>query len=230
MMAASRGLPVPLAIVCLVFIGGFSFLPTTSGRAGISPKAPWFTPEDYDDVTTVWPGTRAPDVGPLKPCDYKPCLENQVSCAELAASTSCLCPGFTLHTEIPDQPDLRSVTWNGSEVVVRWCAPNSYVTAYHVTVGGQERKRFGRDRRSGGVGAIEDVSQVCLVAVNNAGESRASCKMYQYGDSRLSLRAGLIGGALGLLLLTLLLVLLLRRRRQRKEQAGVSMHEAAGAQ
>lgn len=233
MMAASRGLPVALTIVCLVFIRGFSFLPTTSGHAGISPKAPRFNPEDYDpdeEVTTVSPRTRAPDTGPLKPCDYKPCLENQVPCAELAASTRCLCPGFTLHTEVPDEPDLRSVSWNGSEVVVRWCAPNSYVTAYHVTVGGQERKRFGRDRRSGGVGAIEDVSQVCLVAVNNAGESRASCKMYQYGDSRLSLRAGLIGGALGLLLLALLLVLLLRRKRQRQEQAGASVHEAAGTQ
>lgn len=233
MMAASRGLPVPLMIMCLVFFRGFSFLPTTSGHAGISPKAPWLTPEDYEleeDVSTVSPRTRAPVVGPLKPCDYKPCLENQVPCAELAASTRCLCPGFTLHTEIPDEPDLRSVSWNGSEVVVRWCAPNSYITAYHVTVGGQERRRFGRDQRSGGVGAIEDVSQVCLVAVNNAGASRASCKMYRNGDSRLSLRAGLIGGALGLLLLTLLLVLLLRRKRQRKEQAAVSMHEAAGAQ
>lgn len=234
MMAAGRGLPVPLTIMCLVFIRGFSFLPTASEHAVMLPEASWFTSEDYsdgDEITTVPLRTRAPDVGTLKLCDYKPCLENQVPCAELSASTGCWCPGFTLHNQVPEEPDLRSVSWNGSEVVLRWCAPNSYITEYQVTVGGAERKRFGKDQRSGGVGTIEDVSKVCLVAVNDAGQSRASCKMYQHGGSRLSLRAGLIGGALGLLLLVSLLVLLLRRKRQRKEQAGVSaQQQAAGTQ
>lgn len=229
-MAASPGLPLPLTIVCLVFIRGLSFLPTTPGRT----RAHFPTLEDYsqyeDDVTTVLPRTPAPDGGPLKPCDYKPCLENQVPCSQLAASTKCLCPGFTLHTEVPDAPDLRTVSWNGSEVVVRWCAPNSYVTAYHVTIGGEERRKFGRDQRSGGVGTIEDVSKVCLVAVNDAGKSQASCKMYQYRDSSLSLKAGLIGGALGLLLLILLLVLLWRHKRQRKQQASITMHNTAAIQ
>lgn len=234
MMAASTGLPIPLTIMCLVFIRGFSFLPMTSGRTQMLTKAPWPTLEDYsqyeDDVTTVSPRTRAPDGVTLKPCDYKPCLENQVPCAKLAASTRCLCPGFSLHSEVPDEPDLRSVYWNGSEVVVQWCAPNSYVTGYHVTIGGQERKKFGKDQRSGGVGTIDDVSKVCLVAVNDAGESLASCKMYQYRDSRLSLRAAIIGGALGLLLLILLLVSLLRCKRQRKEQTSIIMRDTAETQ
>lgn len=190
------------------------------------------TSEDYseEDVYTVAPRTWAPDGGTLELCDYKPCLENQVPCAELAASTRCLCPGFTLHNEVPDKPDLRSVSWNGSEVVVQWCAPYSYVTAYHVKIGGQERRTFGKDQRSGGVGTVDDVSQVCLVAVNDAGESLESCKMYQYREGRLSLRAALIGGALGLLLLGLLLALLLRRKRQRKEQASVSIRDPAETQ
>uniref|UniRef100_A0A3B5KM66 Fibronectin type-III domain-containing protein n=1 Tax=Takifugu rubripes TaxID=31033 RepID=A0A3B5KM66_TAKRU len=136
---------------------GLSFLPTTPGHT----RAHWLSSEDYsqygDDVTTVLPSMPAPDGGPLKPCDYKPCLENQVPCSQLAASTRCLCPGFTLHSEVPDAPDLRTVSWNGSEVVVRWCAPYSYVTAYHVTIGGQERRKFGKDQRSGGVGKVEDV-------------------------------------------------------------------------
>lgn len=229
MMAASTGLPIPLTFACLVFIRGFSSLPTTSTRKYLVQ-----TLEDYsqyeDDSTTVSPGTWTPHGGSLKLCDYKPCLENQVPCAELAASTRCLCPGFTLHNEVPDEPDLRSVSWNGSEVVVQWCAPNSYVTAYHVTVGGQDRTRFGKDRRRGSVGTIEDVSEVCLVAVNDAGASRPSCQMYQHRASRLSLRAGLIGGALGLLLLTSLLVLLWRHKRQRKEEASISMQDTAERQ
>lgn len=234
MMAASTGLPIPLTIVCLVFIRGFSFLPTTSERTRILTKTLWPTLEDYsqyeDDVSTVSPRTQTPDGGNRKLCDYKPCLENQVPCAELADSTRCLCPGFTLHSEVPDEPDLRSVSWNGSEVVVQWCAPNSYVTAYRVTIGGQERKKFGKDQRSGGVGTVDDISKVCLTAVNDTGESQASCKMYQHRENRMSLRAALIGGALGLLLLILLLVLLLRRKRQRKEQASIAMHDTAETQ
>lgn len=229
-MAASTGLPVSLMIVCLVFIRSFLFLPTTPGDV----KAHWLNTEDYsqyeDYVTTVLPRTPARGEGTLKPCDYKPCLEDQVPCSQLAASTRCLCPGFTLNNQVPDAPDLRTVSWNGSEVVVRWCAPNSYVTAYHVTIGSKERKRFGKDQRSGGVGTIEDVTKVCLVAVNDAGESQASCKMYQYRDSSLSLTAGLIGGALGLLLLILMIVLLWRHRRQRRQQPSITMHNTAETQ
>lgn len=233
-MAASTGLPIALTFACLLFTRGSSSLPTTSGRTRTWTEVPWLALEDYsqyeDETTTASPSTGAPDGGSLKPCDYKPCVENQVPCAELAASTRCLCPGFTLHNEVPDEPHLRSVSWNGSEVVLQWCAPNSYVTAYHVTVGGQERKRFGKERRRGGVGTIQDISKVCLLAVNDAGASRPSCQMYQHRASRLSLRAGLIGGALGLLLLTSLLVLLWRRKRQRKEQASISMQDPAERQ
>lgn len=230
MMAASARFPVPMMIMGLVFIRGFSFLPTAPGRTRI--LTPWLQTEDYsvdEDVTTS-PTTPATKRGTRVPCDYKPCLENQVPCAELADSTRCLCPGLTPQNEIPEAPDLRSVSWNGSEVVVQWCAPNSHITGYHVTIGGQERRKFGKERRSGGVGAVDDVSKVCLVAVNDAGESRASCKMYQYRDSGLSLRAGLIGGALGVLLLVSLLVVLWRRKRQRKQQASITMHSTAERQ
>lgn len=228
MMAASARLPVPLMIVGLVFIRGFSFLPTAPARTRI--LTPWMATEDYslyEDVTTS-PVTPAPDTGSRVPCDYKPCLENQVPCAQLASATKCLCPGLTPQNEIPEAPDLRSVSWNGSEVVARWCAPNSHVTGYHVTIGGQERTKFGKERRSGGVGAVDDVSKVCLVAVNDAGESRESCKMYQHGGSGPSLRAGLIGGALGLLLLVSLLVVLWRRNRRRKQQASITMRGTEG--
>lgn len=242
-MAASRDLTVPLLIVCLLLIRGYSPLPTTSGAAETNPMAPLrprgfstgalvFPSEDYDDEYTPTPipsNTVSSNGGTLKRCDYNPCLENQVSCSVLSA-TGCSCPGFTLQNEAPAAPDLKSVSWNGSEVVIHWCAPYSHVTGYIVTVGGQEKRMFGVDLRSGGLGDIEHISKVCVVAVNDVGRSDESCTTYQPRDSSLPLKAGLIGGALGFLLLVLLAVLLWRRRRQRKQQASISMHDTAETQ
>ncbi|XP_068600436.1 leucine-rich repeat neuronal protein 4, partial [Brachionichthys hirsutus] len=163
----------------------------------------------------------------LQQCDYNPCLETQTPCAKLAAATNCLCPGFTLHNEAPEAPKLKSASWNGSEVVISWCAPYSYVTSYIATAGGKERQKFGRDRRSGGVGHVGHASEVCVVAANDFGESKGSCLTYQPRDNSLPLKAGLIGGALGVLLLLSLVVLLWRRKGQRKRQESIAMHNAA---
>lgn len=228
-MTACRDLPFLLALVCLVLVTSSEVI---RRPRGFSTEEPFSTSEDYGDETY---GTELPDVapptgGPPKRCDYNPCLENQVPCDKLAAAYRCLCPGSTLQNEAPLAPRLESVSWNGSEVLIKWCAPHSYVTAYLATVGEVERKRFGKAQRTGGLGNIEHVSKVCVVAVNDAGVSKASCQMYQTPDSSLPLKAGLIGGALGLLLLLLLVVLLWRHKRQRKQQAGISMHNTAGTQ
>ncbi|XP_044079389.1 leucine-rich repeat neuronal protein 4 [Siniperca chuatsi] len=239
-MAASRDLAFPLVIVCMVLIRGYSPLPTTSQVAGNPMKPRGFSTEafvlhsedyhqDEDTVTPILPNTVSSVKWTFQRCDYKPCLENQIPCADLAASTGCSCPGITLHNVAPEAPNLKSVSWNGSEVVIRWCAPNSYVTGYIVTVGGQERQKFEKDKRSGGVGNIDHISEVCVVAVNDAGDN-GSCMMYQPRDNSLPLKAGLIGGALGFLLLLLLAVLLWRHKRQRKQEASISMHETAGTQ
>ncbi|XP_034057187.1 leucine-rich repeat neuronal protein 4 [Gymnodraco acuticeps] len=239
MMAASRDLPFPLAIVCLVLIRGYRPLPTTSQLPGTHPMSTQATRElstesfvfredDYpDDEVTVTPITQSkvsPHGQKTEKCKYNPCLESQTPCTELAASTGCLCPGFTLHNVHPQPPTLTSVTWNGSEVIVQWCAPYSHVTAFNVTVGGEQRQTFGKSRRKGGVGDIEHISEVCVMAVNDAGHSQGSCSMFEPRDRSLPLTAGLIGGALGFLLLLLLAVLLWRRRRQRKQQASISLH------
>uniref|UniRef100_A0A3Q1FA65 Uncharacterized protein n=1 Tax=Acanthochromis polyacanthus TaxID=80966 RepID=A0A3Q1FA65_9TELE len=151
--------------MCLVFIRGFCPLPTTSEVPGIHPtrsfrpsevssEAHVLSLEDYSDydrdetVTTILPNMGRPDGGSFQRCDYKPCSENQTPCPEMAAATGCLCPGFTLNNAPPEAPTLRSVSWNGTEVVLRWCAPFSYVTGYAVTVGGQDRKTFGKEKRS----------------------------------------------------------------------------------
>lgn len=243
-MAPSRDFPLPLAIMCLLLIRGYSPLPTSEVAGidsmrplrprGFSTGAPSLTSEDYsqyeDIVTSTLPNAVPPSGGTSKRCDYNPCLESQIPCAQLAASTRCLCRGFTLHNVAPEAPELRSVSWNGSEVVIWWCAPYSHVTAYIVKIGGQERQKFGKDQRRAGVGNIDHISEVCVVAVNEAGVSDGSCKMYQFRDSSLPLKAGLIGGALGFLLLLLLVVLLWRHKRQRKQQASISMHDTAETQ
>lgn len=218
-------------IVCLLLIGGFSSLPTSPDVDPYKSFGLYGPPNEKDDddeynpyleVTTEEPYvTHPPVTGKPKRCDYNPCLEGQIPCSE---QVGCLCKGSTLHSEAPEAPELKSVSWNGSEVVIQWCAPYSFVTQYVVTVGGEERQRFGEDRRSGGLGVVEDVSQVCVVAVNDAGSSKEVCKKYEPTDSSLPLKAGLIGGALGFLLLLLLAVLLWRHRRQRKQEASISMN------
>lgn len=151
--------------------------------------------EDYDQlddiVTTIAPSSLPPRRGISPRCDYNPCLEGQVPCAKLANSTGCLCQGFTLYNMAPKAPNLKSVTWNGSEVVIQWCAPFSYVTAYILKVGGQEWQRFGTEQRSGAVGHIDNITEVCVVAENDSGTSDGSCMMYHPRDDSLPLKAGL---------------------------------------
>lgn len=244
-MAAAWDLSFSLIIMCLVFFRSYSSLPTASQDTEAHSMRPFrphrfsteslkLPPDDYyEDVETVSPVIPIrvlPDKGTFKPCDYSPCTEGQTPCLKLAAATSCLCPGYALHDTPPEAPNLRSVSWNGSDVVLKWCAPYSHVLAYVVTVGGQERQTFGEDKRSGALGAIDHISQVCIAAVNEAGPGKGTCMMYQPKDNRLPLTAGLIGGALGLLLLVLLAVLLWRHMRQRKYEASISVHNTAESQ
>nr|XP_057944177.1 leucine-rich repeat neuronal protein 4 [Doryrhamphus excisus] len=234
-MAANR--TFPLTIICLVLVRSSITQPGSNPTGPLTPHMPTskdldLPPDEYYDTeaepSTVSPKSASPNgSGAMRRCDYNPCKENQPSCSELSAANHCLCPGSTSYLVKPEAPYLKTVAWNGSDVVIHWCAPFSYVTAYSVTVGGKEKQRFGRERRSGGVGPIENVSEVCVVALNDVGDSKASCMMYQPKDHSLPLKAGLIGGALGLLLLLLLAVLLWRRRRQRKLQANIVMRDTA---
>nr|XP_020501868.1 leucine-rich repeat neuronal protein 4-like [Labrus bergylta] len=232
-MASCGDLPPSVMIVCLLLVRGSSPLPTTPGASPMSTRgvlSKTLSPKDYEDYdlpTMVPIKPIHPDEGKPQRCDYDPCLESQIPCANLSITTGCLCRGVTLHNVAPEAPDLKSVSWEGSEVVVRWCAPYSYVTAYIVTVGGEQSKKFGKGERSSGLGDVENVAEVCVSAVNDAGSSEESCTMYQPRDSSLPLKAGLIGGALGFLLLLLLAVLLWRHRRQRNQEASISMHNTA---
>ncbi|XP_037322578.2 leucine-rich repeat neuronal protein 4 [Pungitius pungitius] len=238
-MAASRDLAFPLVILCLVLIRGSSPLPATSRvpeKDPVRPQTPRgmeydykFPTEDYSDHTPATPSTpkrEPPNGGASKRCPYDTCLEGQVPCAALASSTGCRCPGSTLFNEVPEAPELKSLSLNGSDVVARWCAPNSYVTAYVVSVGGEDRRTFARERRSGPLGHVDAAAEVCVASVNDAGRSGGSCLEHRPAGGGLPLTAGLVGGGLGFLLFSVLAVLLWRRKRQRKREAGISVHDA----
>ena len=195
---------------------------------GFSPEDDVLPPDDYYDDTTLTEitlSTVSPNTGTPGKCKYKPCVDNQIPCP-----AGCLCPGFTPYNVVPEAPSLISVSWNGSQVEIQWCAPYSYVTGYSVTVGGEERRRFRKEQRRGGLGDIDHISMVCVVAVNDAGDSKGACSMYRPRDSSVAVKAGLIGGALGFLLLLLLGVLLWRHKRQRKQEASCSMHDTSETQ
>uniref|UniRef100_A0A8C6T0K0 Uncharacterized protein n=1 Tax=Neogobius melanostomus TaxID=47308 RepID=A0A8C6T0K0_9GOBI len=203
-MTGRRDLPLPLMMICI--LRTISSMPTTS-------KPPQFDPQDA--VTLLGSSTEdfvlgtedyreldytnthsAPIIPTNERCDYKPCLDDQPSCDDLSKTTGCMCPGLILYNEVPKAPNLGPVTWNGSEVIVKWCEPVSYVLGYVVTVGGQE-KRFGKEKRSGSIGQVNNVAQVCVSAVNDAGKGGESCMMYQPEDKSLPLTLGLIGGRWG---------------------------------
>uniref|UniRef100_A0A3B3U013 Fibronectin type-III domain-containing protein n=1 Tax=Poecilia latipinna TaxID=48699 RepID=A0A3B3U013_9TELE len=124
--------PFPLVIVCLLSIRGFSTL--SSAGTGVPPRNPVIPVEDYDRLDETSTPTMTTSTGTVPWCDYHSCRENQTPCEDLAASHGCSCPGFSLPEDHPLSPSLRSVTWNGSAVVVHWCAPSSYVTSYFVTL------------------------------------------------------------------------------------------------
>ncbi|KAF7662052.1 hypothetical protein LDENG_00247980 [Lucifuga dentata] len=239
-MTASWDLPFPLVIIYLVLIRGYTPVVTTSRvpATNLRPLRPRGSlmgtsePDDYnifEDPTTIdTPNVVTPVGKNPQLCDYNPCLE--LPCSELEASTGCLCPGLTLYSMAPEAPNLKTVFWNGSDVVVKWCAPLSYVTAYKVMVGGKERKQFGKGQRSGGVGEITRSAEVCVVAVNDAGVSAGSCKIYEPRDDSLPLKLGITGGGLGFLLLFTLAVLLWRHKRERKAENRISMQNMAETQ
>ncbi|XP_029030465.1 leucine-rich repeat neuronal protein 4 [Betta splendens] len=218
-----RDLLLPLVMTGLVSFKGYAPLPVSSPEpAEANPTDDY---DQLDEITTTTTPAKGPTRGG-KPqrCNYNPCLENQTSCFDLSASTGCSCPGLTLHNVPPEAPWMKSVSWNGSEVIIQWCAPYSYVTSYSVTVGGKETQMFREDQRSGALGHIDHITEVCVAALNDNGRGQEACRMYHPTDNSLPLKAGLIGGALVLLVLVLLGVLLWHRR-QRKQEASISVRD-----
>ena len=193
--------------------------------------------EDYEDLQDPPLQTKpAPQPDPKnesvpQPCDYHVCREQKVPCSVLAALHGCLCPGITLESVAPEATTGTALTLEGSEgVVVRWCAPYSLVTTYVIRVAEEERIRVSSDRRSGTLEGLNHGDKVCVSAENAAGEGPESCTTYEAEEDNASLKAGLIGGALGLLLLAVLAVLLWKYTQRRRSGARISSQDRDDSQ
>lgn len=170
--------------------------------------------EDEYDITKAPPRVVNIPQTDQKPqlCKYDPCSENQVPCATLSEQTGCLCPGMSGANVRPHPPRIQALVpvSEGSDrgkIQVQWCAPSSVVSEYRIVTEGRdgEIQKFGDASRQGLVRSLEVGTKVCVVAVNNAGNSDPSdfsCKRYEFRESSdHTLMAWVIGGGVALLLL-----------------------------
>ncbi|KAM5138051.1 LRRN4 C-terminal-like protein [Mantella aurantiaca] len=137
--------------------------------------------EDYygdEDETTVPPLQPVP----VKPCPYDRCEHLSPTCEEIQSNTggNCLCPGIDGPKIKPDPPNLRQVLSGDGEVTVNWCSPSSSVLSYRVLYQGPESQVekgpvLNASYRSYSIINLLPATQytVCVVAINNAGESPA---------------------------------------------------------
>lgn len=155
---------------CLLWL-----LAVTSLVPRVQPLAPGNLEEEEEEETP----------SPSKPCDYDRCRHLQVPCKELqrASPTSCLCPGLSSPDRPPEQPRLGEVRLvaEDSLAVVHWCAPSSPVLQYWLLLwsgSGSGAPQKGPPlnstfRRAELKGLKPGGSYiVCVVAANEAGESR----------------------------------------------------------
>ncbi|KAJ8348190.1 hypothetical protein SKAU_G00267790 [Synaphobranchus kaupii] len=227
-MAAKRTQPYVIVPFILVLSSSYAekhltggngtktlILPRTLEGVGLNPD------EDYNSYEEdTWLPTKPslpPNLGKPQRCDYDRCRDQERPCVELSAASGCQCPGLSGPQEVPEAPYLKEVSQQGSDAVVKWCAPASTVSHYQIVVKDREPLVFMGLSRMGVLKDLEAGATVCVEAVNAAGVSspvQYSCMTYEpESDGSLALKAGLIGGALGLLLLLSLVIFLLWRRK-----------------
>ncbi|XP_038142557.1 leucine-rich repeat neuronal protein 4 [Cyprinodon tularosa] len=178
---------------------------------------------DYDDgfPPEVVTSQRSPRLSSVNHCQYDPCLENQEPCESLKAKTGCMCPGKSGEDMVPHAPRIQALQpitegENRGQIVVQWCAPNSAVSTYKVTIEGSEVTIFKENHRRALVRSLEVGTKVCVEAVNSAGTSSPtdfSCKRYERPESSdHKLLAGVIGGGVAFILILLIVAIVLCRR------------------
>lgn len=117
-------------------------------------------------------------------CDYDHCRHLQVPCQELqrAGRRACLCPGLSSALQPPQPPRLGEVRVEAEtgRAEVHWCAPSSRVHQYWLLLwegGGAPQKgpSFNSTVRRAELQGLKPGGAyvVCVVAANDAGESRA---------------------------------------------------------
>ncbi|XP_037696017.1 LRRN4 C-terminal-like protein [Choloepus didactylus] len=149
---------------------------TLSLAPGAQPLAPQDSKEEEENETLRPPL-------PAVPCDYDPCRHLQVPCQELqwAGPTACLCPGLSSPAQPPEPPRLGEVRPEAEEgrAVVHWCAPFSPVHQYRLLLwegsgDPQEGTPLNSTVRRAELKGLKAGGSyvICVVAANDAGESR----------------------------------------------------------
>lgn len=114
-------------------------------------------------------------------CPYDRCQHLQIPCEEMQkrAGGKCLCPGISGRSVIPDSPRLKQVIPGQEGIGVSWCSPLSTVQSYRVIYGmpegpleigpllNQSYRFFSITNLLPGT-----AYRVCVVAINDAGESQ----------------------------------------------------------
>ncbi|XP_077143685.1 LRRN4 C-terminal-like protein [Ranitomeya variabilis] len=134
--------------------------------------------EDEDDDNEVF--TEPPHYS-NGACPYDRCKHLQIPCEEIQKRSGgkCLCPGISPSSVLPDSPRLKQVIPGQAVIEVRWCAPLSTVQSYRVVYGtpegplemgpllNQSHRFFSITNLLPGT-----AYRVCVVAINDAGESQ----------------------------------------------------------
>ncbi|NXK03097.1 LRRN4 protein, partial [Herpetotheres cachinnans] len=172
---------------------------------------------DYDGQSTKTP------VQLYTSCDYNPCRHLQRPCSELQNASPCLCPGMSREDEVPDPPRLREVSEvTDSSAQIRWCAPNSVVHTYELTLHaqGNEDRQFVLDNIYSTARQYTlynllpyTTYHICVTASNKAGSSQPasqgipgnSCTKFKTKPSYKSVFAAL-SAASGLFLLSTIIL------------------------
>ncbi|XP_040184933.1 LRRN4 C-terminal-like protein [Rana temporaria] len=204
--------------------------------------------EDYYDADEDATVSLPPPVS-MKPCPFNRCEHLSPTCEEIRskAGGNCLCPGIDGPNVKPDPPKLDQVLLADREVTVNWCSPSSTVNIYRVLYQGpdshlEKGPDLNASYRSYSITNLLPATQytVCVVAINNAGESpaeidaeedlegskRGHCRILHTTNSKMSHIYIGIGVGLGVLAVVMIVMgILLCNRKRRKGRMDVEEKE-----
>ncbi|XP_053305013.1 LRRN4 C-terminal-like protein [Spea bombifrons] len=135
----------------------------------------------YEDDDSEEEGPTNPPHSDVLPCPYDRCKHLEPPCEDIQIRLggNCLCPGLTGPWFPPDSPRVGQITPTERGASVMWCSPLSFVLYYRVLYktnnGPMERGPIlNATYRFFSIGnLLPDTSyRVCLVAINEAGESQ----------------------------------------------------------
>ncbi|XP_018421114.1 PREDICTED: LRRN4 C-terminal-like protein [Nanorana parkeri] len=115
------------------------------------------------------------------PCPFDRCKHLELPCSEIQKSTGgkCSCPGISGRSILPDAPRLNVITPGQTGISVSWCSPLSTVQGYRLLYGSPEGplEKGPLLNQSYRFFSIPNLVpgmpyRVCVVAINDAGESQ----------------------------------------------------------